>query len=33
MKAGKKENAKQAYRKALEINPENENAAKALKTL
>ncbi|WES98388.1 beta-lactamase family protein [Chryseobacterium arthrosphaerae] len=33
LKAGKKENAKQAYRKALEINPENENAAKALKTL
>ncbi|MGN7866359.1 serine hydrolase [Chryseobacterium sp. 22458] len=33
LKAGKKENAKQVYCKALEINPENENAAKALKTL
>ncbi|MBV8325200.1 serine hydrolase [Chryseobacterium sp.] len=33
LKAGQKEKAKQTYLKALEINPENENAAKALKAL
>ncbi|MCQ9640950.1 tetratricopeptide repeat protein [Chryseobacterium sp. WG14] len=33
VKAGQKDKAKQTYQKLLEINPKNENAAKALKTL
>ncbi|PQA91176.1 hypothetical protein B0A69_18140 [Chryseobacterium shigense] len=33
LKAGQKDKAKESYRKILEINPKNENAAKVLKTL
>lgn len=33
LKAGQKVKAKESYRKILEINPKNENAAKVLKTL